>query len=63
MEFFKWPLWQEAFQEAGLDMSFYTRARGLDELLPWDHIDLGLPKEDLGREYQQALAEPKETAT
>lgn len=55
LEFFKWPLWQEALAAEKLDPAFYTRARELDEILPWDHLDLGLSKEHLAKEYDRAL--------
>jgi radical SAM family uncharacterized protein len=49
-------LWQQAFAETGLDPDFYARReRSLDEVLPWDHIDVGVRKEFLVREYQRSL--------
>lgn len=49
-------LWQRAFAESGLDPDFYARReRSLDEVLPWDHIDVGVRKEFLIREYQRSL--------
>jgi len=37
--------WQEAFNQVGLSPDFYTlRPRGLDEVLPWDHISTGVSK-------------------
>ncbi len=54
---FHYDLWMQAFQDCGLDVDFYAhRVRGLDEALPWDHIDSGISKEFLKREYQKALA-------
>lgn len=53
-EFFSMEKWQEAFDECGLDMSFYTRARDLDEILPWDMIDVGVKKEFLISEAKKA---------
>ena len=44
--------------EAGLDPSFYAhRQRGREDTLPWDHIDLGVRKDFLWREYQKSLEE------
>ncbi len=38
------------------DRDFYTfRPRGHDEILPWDFIDAGVPKERLWQEYAEAL--------
>jgi radical SAM family uncharacterized protein/radical SAM-linked protein len=56
-ESFDFKKWVEAFQTCGLDMSAYAcRAFGLDEELPWDHVESGTTKEFLKREYQRALA-------
>ncbi|MCR4393341.1 MAG: TIGR03960 family B12-binding radical SAM protein [Dehalococcoidales bacterium] len=55
-EHFKWEKWQQAFAECGLEPAFYAqRARDLDELLPWSHIDIGVTPAYLKREYQRAL--------
>ncbi|MBL7183183.1 MAG: TIGR03960 family B12-binding radical SAM protein [Anaerolineae bacterium] len=49
-------LWWRAFAEAGLDPNFYARReRRLDEVLPWDHIDVGVRKEFLIEQYQCSL--------
>ena len=47
--------WDEAFEECNLSKSFYNRERGIDELLPWDFIDIGVSKEFLLREWNNAL--------
>jgi len=48
-------LWQRAFAEAGLNPNFYARReRSHDEVLPWDHIDVGVRKEFLIEEYQRS---------
>jgi hypothetical protein len=50
---FKVEAWREAFRETGLELGFYVRrARSLDEVLPWDHIDAGVSKNYLARDYQ-----------
>ena len=55
-EFFSYERYEQAFAEAGLDMGFYAnRARGEDELLPWDFIDLGVSRRFLRCEYERAL--------
>ena len=46
--------WQEAFDECGLSMDFYTRERSFDETLPWDMIDVGVKKEFLISEAKKA---------
>jgi len=49
--------WQTAFEACGLDQNFYsTRVRGLDETLPWDHINAGVRKAFLLEDYQWSLA-------
>ncbi len=56
-EHFDFAKWMEAFEEAHLDPYFYShRERDLDEVLPWDHIDSGVSKRFLIREWQRALA-------
>ncbi len=59
-EFFDYDRWLAAFAACGLDPDFYNyRALGPDEPLPWDHLDVGVRRAYLVREYQKALrAEP-----
>jgi radical SAM family uncharacterized protein len=60
-EHFNYQKWLRAFDETGLEPSFYARReRPLDELLPWAHIDAGVTSAFLKREYQRAV-EGKET--
>ena len=54
-EFFNYDLWIEAFEKCGIDPAFYTsRGFGLDEVLPWDIIDIGVTKAYLRRERDKA---------
>lgn len=54
-ETFRNDLWMEAFDEEGIDIMFYTkRERDLEEVLPWDFIDVGVSKEFFKREWQRA---------
>ena len=54
-EWFKNDLWLEAFAECGVDMDFYTtRARALDEIFPWDFIEIGVSRAFLEREWKRA---------
>lgn len=47
--------WEDSAAELGLDLSFYAnRERSLDELLPWDHIDMGVKKRHFVREHDRA---------
>jgi radical SAM superfamily enzyme YgiQ (UPF0313 family) len=55
-EHYNHAAWQQAFDEAGLPMAFYThRARGLDEVFPWDHIDVAVKKTFLLEDYAMSL--------
>ncbi len=55
-ESFRYENWLKAFAESGLDPTFYAhRERSLDELLPWAHIDTGVPVNFLKLEYERAL--------
>ncbi len=48
--------WLQAFAECGIDPDFYNhRGRGLDEVFPWDHIDVGLHKKFLREDYLMSL--------
>ena len=52
---FRYDLWLKAFGECGLDPDFYAcRERSTDELLPWDHLDCGVTKAFLKREWEKA---------
>jgi radical SAM family uncharacterized protein len=47
--------WRQALREWGEDPSFYTRReRSPDEIMPWDHFDVGVKKAGLLREWQRA---------
>ena len=47
--------WMQSFEECGIDPYFYTaRKRDLNEVLPWDHMDYGVTKKFLQREYEKA---------
>lgn len=56
-DYFSYERWEEAFNKCGLDMSFYaSRERSVDELLPWDMIDVGVRKAHLIHEREQCYA-------
>ncbi|WP_303721189.1 TIGR03960 family B12-binding radical SAM protein [Malonomonas rubra] len=55
-EHFAFEAWQQAFADCGIDPEWYLRARNVDEVLPWDHIDCGLPKSFFRRELEKALS-------
>ncbi|MBI5578583.1 MAG: TIGR03960 family B12-binding radical SAM protein [Deltaproteobacteria bacterium] len=53
---FNFAAWMEAFEETGVDPAFYTsRARRLDEPLPWDPIDTRVSGEFLKSEWAKTL--------
>jgi len=55
-ECFNYPAWQEAFRTSEIEPEFYAnRLRDKQEVLPWDHIDVGVTKAFLWREYEKAL--------
>ena len=54
-EHFKFDTWMQTFDELGIDPDFYTaRERSYDEILPWEHIDIGVTKEFFIRENEKA---------
>jgi radical SAM-linked protein len=54
---FRFAAWLDAIAQCGIDISFYTcRTRDINEPLPWDHVDIGVQKEFLQREWHQAEA-------
>lgn len=54
-EFFDFEKWKEAFNECGVTPDFYAyRKREYDEIMPWEHIDLGISKKFLA--HQDELA-------
>lgn len=54
-EYYKFDKWMEAFEECGVDPSFYANRRfEYDEILPWDHLDYFVSKEFFIRENQTA---------
>ena len=55
-EYFDYEKWLEAFRRAGLDPDFYTtRGYGVDEILPWQTINVGVTTNFLLREREKAL--------
>ena len=56
-DYFSYSRWEEAFRKCGLDMDSYaSRERSVDELLPWDMIDVGVRKAHLIHEREQCYA-------
>lgn len=56
-EYYNDELWQQAFEDTGVDIAFYNyRERSYDEILPWDIIDPLVTREFLMRENEKAKA-------
>lgn len=54
-EHFRFDLWQEAFEECGTDVPFYTnRRRDYDEVAPWSHLDYLVSRRFLVSENKKA---------
>lgn len=57
-EHFDYNKWLEAFADSGVDPEFYAYRRiPHTEILPWDHIDIGVKKEHLMKEHDLAYKE------
>jgi len=55
-EMFNYRLWEESFADTGLSTEFYTvRKRPYDEVFPWDHLNPGVTKQFLAKEFGRAL--------
>lgn len=56
--------WRTALREWDGDPEFYAyRERSLDETFPWDHLEVGVKKAGLVREYQRAGLAPEPAPT
>jgi len=52
MEHYNEEAWQTALAAEGLDPRFYThRKRRIDEIFPWEHIDVAVTKKFLTQDY------------
>jgi radical SAM family uncharacterized protein/radical SAM-linked protein len=55
-EHFQFDLWKRAFDSCGLSMESYAnRGRAFSEVLPWEHIDSGIEKEFLLRDWERSM--------
>lgn len=55
MEHFDFDKWMSIFKKANIDPAFYAnRRQEYDEVLPWDHIDVGVSKQFLIRENENS---------
>jgi hypothetical protein len=53
-EMFNFDLWMKAFEESGVDPHFYNRDIPLNEVLPWEFIDIGVSKKFLLKERERS---------
>ena len=54
-ELLQFDLWEKALEKSSLNPNFYlNRTRDFREILPWDHIDCGVSKDFLVKEFQRA---------
>ena len=54
-DYFSFERWMKAFEACGIDPAFYAnRERSVDEVLPWDMIDVGVRKAHLKNEREKA---------
>ncbi len=54
-ESFKYDAWLRALEQTGLSREFYAnRERSYDEILPWDHISIGVSKRFFIEEMEKA---------
>ncbi len=61
-EQFDFSRWQQAFAACDLDPAWYLRERAEDEILPWSHLDCGIPLSFFLEERHKALhADPSPT--
>lgn len=54
-DFFDGEKWEKALEKTGISLEFYAyRQRELNEILPWDFIDVGVSKDFFVREWKKA---------
>ena len=57
-EYFDKSNWDNALEKNHIDIGFYTyRDRSVDEILPWDFLDIGVTKKFMEKEWERAQAE------
>ena len=57
-EYFDKSNWDNALEKNHIDIGFYTyRDRRVDEILPWDFIDIGVTRKFMEKEWERAQAE------
>lgn len=57
-EHFRESAWLDAFAAEGLDPTFFThRKRRIDEVFPWEHIDIAVTRKFLTQDYLMSQAQ------
>lgn len=51
---FRPEAWKKAFETAGIDPKRYSGAKDLEAPLPWDHVNVGVTKAYLKKEWENA---------
>jgi radical SAM family uncharacterized protein/radical SAM-linked protein len=51
---FRFSLWEDAFLSGQVDFRLYLNPLGSNDVLPWDHIETGVKKDHLLREFERA---------
>jgi len=54
-EHFNFDIWLTAFKDAGVDPGSYLKARGINEILPWDFVEIGVDKELLASDFSNLI--------
>ena len=54
-EHYRLENWQRAAEACDMDLDMYLQARNPEKPLPWDHLDCGVEKDFLVREYHNGL--------
>ncbi|MDZ4861215.1 MAG: TIGR03960 family B12-binding radical SAM protein [Candidatus Hydrogenedentes bacterium] len=54
-EYLNFPAWLKAVEDTNYDVKDALRERALDERLPWDHIDMLIPKSWFQEDWQRAM--------
>jgi len=55
---FNFDIWTSSIKESGFDLDFYVyRRRSFDEILPWQHLNLGVDKNFLYTDYCNGIKE------
>lgn len=52
---FSFEKWDAAFRKCGIDPLFYLKEKTKEELLPWDFIDVGIPRELTREEFEKTI--------